>query len=301
LAIKFNSVSTSTRSIDALLPCGGSLAGLHPSNGGAVCLDTFAACSSNADCQRCTEDPTTACTSNADCTGAGSCAAAPAQPVSCGVYCHCGFCDGDPDAPCFSDAECEAGQTCEQGAGATQQLQGNKCTDLTCGLGGFEQCCSDDDPNCANPTALVGECVDQPFRGCGNNQDCTNAGASGPCHLFNRPCFENQISRTGESSPLGSYCTEDPAETTCTTNADCAVGSCVPDSSEPTTVALFCVPPTASVSINAAGGIPGPGALTFKSVIISYRCGNGVTEGVEECDDGNNANGDGCNEICETE
>ena len=30
----------------------------------------------------------------------------------------------------------------------------------------------------------------------------------------------------------------------------------------------------------------------------SYRCGNGVTEGVEACDDGNNANGDGCNEIC---
>jgi cysteine-rich repeat protein len=72
----------------------------------------------------------------------------------------------------------------------------------------------------------------------------------------------------------------------------------VPDSSEPTTVALFCVPPTASTSINAAGGIPGPGAITFKSAIISYRCGNGVTEGIEECDDGNNANGDGCNEIC---
>jgi len=66
-------------------------------------------------------------------------------------------------------------------------------------------------------------------------------------------------------------------------------------------VALFCVPPTASASINAAGGIPGPGAITFKSAILSYRCGNGVTEGVEECDDGNNSNGDGCNEVCETE
>jgi len=302
LAVKFNSVSTGTRTMDAVLPCGGSLAGLHPSNGGAVCLDTFTPCTSNSDCQRCTGDPTTACTSNTDCTGNGTCAAAPEQPVSCGVYCHCGFCNGDPDAPCFSDAECAVGETCEQGAGATQQLQGNKCTDLTCGLGGFEQCCSSGDANCGvNPTALVGECVDQPFRGCANNQDCTQAGATGPCNLFNRPCFENQISRTGEASPLGSYCVGDPNETTCTTNADCTVGNCVPDSSEPTTVALFCVPPTASASINAAGGIPGPGAITFKSAIISYRCGNGVTEGVEECDDGNNANGDGCNEICETE
>jgi cysteine-rich repeat protein len=301
LAIKFGSVSTGTRTLDAVLPCGGSLAGLHPSNGGAVCLDTATPCSTNSDCQRCTGDPTTACTSNADCTGAGSCAAAPAQPVSCGVYCHCGFCDGNPDAPCFSDAECAEGETCEQGIDDVQQLQGNKCTDLTCGLGGFEQCCSDDDPSCANPTALVGECVDQPFRGCANNTDCTNAGASGPCNLFNRPCFENQIARTGTPSPLGSYCTGDPNETTCTTNADCATGQCVPDSSEPTTVALFCVPPTSSSSINAAGGIPGPGAITFKSAIISYRCGNGVTEGVEECDDNNNTNGDGCNEICETE
>ena len=300
LAIKFNSVSTGTRALDALIPCGGSLAPLHPSNGGAVCLDTFTPCSTNADCPRCTESPTTACTSNADCTGLGACAAAPAQPVSCGVYCHCGFCDGDPDAPCSSDAECEAGQTCEQGSGATQQLQGNKCTDLTCGLGGFEQCCSGGE-GCANPTALVGECADQTYRGCSNNTDCTNAGASGPCNLFNRPCFENQISRTGAPSPLGSYCTEDPDKTSCTSNADCAVGQCVPDSSEPTTVALFCVPPTASASINAAGGIPGPGAITFKSVILTYRCGNGITEGPEECDDGNNANGDGCNEICQTE
>jgi len=300
LAIKFNSVSTGTRAMDAVIPCGGSLAPLHPSNGGAVCLDTFTPCSTNADCQRCTESPTTACTSNADCTGVGTCAEAPAQPISCGVYCHCGFCDGDPDAPCNSDAECDAGQTCEQGSGATQQLQGNKCTDLTCGLGGFEQCCSGG-PDCANPTALVGECVDQTYRGCSNNTDCTNAGASGPCNLFNRPCFENQISRTGEPSPLGSYCTQDPNKASCSSNADCAVGQCVPDSSEPTTVALFCVPPTASASINAAGGIPGPGAITFKSVILSYRCGNGVKEGPEQCDDGNNTNGDGCNEICQTE
>jgi len=302
LAVKFNSISTGTQTVDAVLPCGGSLASLHPSSGNAFCLDdTNAACSTNADCLRCTGDPTTACTTNADCTGNGTCASAPEQPVSCGVYCQCGFCDGNPDAPCFSDAECGVGETCEQGTGATQQLQGNNCSNLICGLGGAEQCCSNDDPSCTNPTALVGECTDQPFRSCGNNADCTNAGASGPCELSNRPCFENQISRTGSPSPLGSYCVGDPDVGSCTTNADCGTGTCVPDSSEPTTVALFCVPPTASASINAAGGIPGPGAITFKSVIISYRCGNNVLEGLEECDDGNNTNGDGCNEICETE
>jgi hypothetical protein len=301
LAINFRSVSTGTRAADAVLACGGSLAGLHPSNGGGVCLDTFAACSTNDDCLRCTGSPTTACASNTDCTGNGTCAASPEQPISCGVYCHCGFCDGDPDAPCFRDEECDPGETCEQGSGAVQQLQGNKCTDLSCGLGGPEECCSNDDPSCANPTPLVGECADQPYRGCQNNSDCTNAGASGPCNRFNRPCFENRISRTGTPSPLGSYCVADPDVGACTSNSDCGAGECVPDSSEPTTVALFCIPATASASINAAGGIPGPGAIAFNSAIISYRCGDGSQDGVEECDDGNNTNGDGCDEICRTE
>jgi cysteine-rich repeat protein len=302
LAINFRSVSTGTRGLDAELPCGGQLAALHPSNGGAVCLDTFAPCSTNADCLRCTGSPTTACTSNADCTGNGTCAESPAHPFSCGVYCHCGFCDGNPDAPCFSNAECGVGQTCRQGTGATQQEKGNNCADLACGLGGDERCCSPGEPNCANPTPLVGECVDQPFRSCSSNTDCTNAGASGPCNRFNRPCFENRIERTGTPSPLGKYCINNPNVGACNTNADCgALGPCVPDSSEPTTVALFCIPPTASASINAAGGIPGPGAISFKSAIVSYRCGDGRRDGVEQCDDGNNVNGDGCNEICQTE
>ena len=300
LAINFASVSTGTRGRDAVLPCGGQLAALHPDNGGGVCLDTFAACTSNADCLRCTGAPTTACTSNADCTGNGTCAAAPEQPISCGVYCHCGFCDGDPDQPCNADEDCDPGETCAQAEEANQQLQGNKCTDLTCGLGGFEQCCSSDTPGCALPTAKVGECTGAPYVSCSNNADCS-AQSAGTCTLFNRPCFENRIERTGTPSPLGSYCIDDPAVAACTTNADCGVGNCVEDASEPTTVALFCIPATASASINAAGGIPGPGAIAFKSAILSYRCGNGVPEGIEECDDGNNANGDGCDEVCTTE
>jgi cysteine-rich repeat protein len=126
---------------------------------------------------------------------------------------------------------------------------------------------------------------------------CTNAGASGPCNLFNRPCFENQITRTGEASPLGSYCTEDPAKTTCTTNADCAVGSCVPDSSEPTTVARR-VPPTA-IDRNAGGILTGSDHVQERDHQLPLR--QRRHRGIEECDDGNNANSDGCNEICETE
>ena len=300
LAIKFRSISTGTRNLDARIACGGSLAALHPSNGGAVCLDTRAACQTNADCMRCTGAPTAACSDNGDCTGNGACVAAPEQPISCGVYCHCGFCDGDPDAPCSSDAECDVGEICEQGAGVTQQLQGNKCSDLVCGLGGEEQCCSSDTPSCANPTARLGKCSTAQYLGCDNNADCSMQ-AAGTCVLANRPCFENRISRTGEPSPLGSYCIDDPDVGACQSNADCGVGACVDNTFEPTAVALFCIPPTASGAINAAGGIPGPGAVTFKSVVLAYRCGNHVRQGIEECDDGDNENGDGCDELCRSE
>ena len=230
----------------------------------------------------------------------GTCSAAPEQPISCGVYCHCGLCDGDPDAPCSTDDDCDAGESCAQGDGANQQLQGNKCTDLACGLGGFEQCCSSDTPNCSNPTAKLGECTLQPFRSCTGNADCSSEGA-GTCALLNRPCFENRIERTGAPSPLGSYCIDDPTAGECASNADCATGPCAADRSTPTLVALLCVPATLSASINHELGLAGPAAMTLETAIRVYRCGDNDVGGIEECDDGNRVNGDGCDEICRVE
>jgi len=304
LPIRMDRLSTQPQSVDATLPCGSSLAALHPSNGGARCLDTFAPCSTNADCLRCSGAPTIACSENADCVGNGTCAAAPEQPIACGLYCHCGFCNGDPDAPCFSDAQCGAGETCQQGTGSTQQSQNNNCTDLTCGLGGFERCCDNADPSCVNPTPMVGECADQAYRGCSNNSDCTNAGAAGPCLLSNRACFENRILRTGFPSPLGSYCLAEPVPGACTTNADCSVGACTPYVMKPRLDALFCVPPTASASINAASGVPGPATISLDATMyfdgngVACICGNGVLECTEQCEDGNAINGDGCDQNC---
>jgi cysteine-rich repeat protein len=94
---------------------------------------------------------------------------------------------------------------------------------------------------------------------------------------------------------------DDPAVDTCTSNADCGTGACVDDTAKPSTVALFCVPKTASGAINAAGGIPGPGAITFKGVVFACRCGDGVKGCDEQCDDSNNTNGDGCDQACRTE
>ena len=62
--------------------------------------------------------------------------------------------------------------------------------------------------------------------------------------------------------------------------------------------AQWCFPPP---SINAAGGIPGPGAIQFNSGIVVCRCGDGEIGCVEECDDGNLDAGDGCDDACRVE
>jgi len=38
-----------------------------------------------------------------------------------------------------------------------------------------------------------------------------------------------------------------------------------------------------------------------KKTVATQTCGNGVVEGTEQCDDGNTADGDGCNHLCESE
>jgi cysteine-rich repeat protein len=41
--------------------------------------------------------------------------------------------------------------------------------------------------------------------------------------------------------------------------------------------------------------------MTLKTFTHYCRCGDGVVGCVEECDDGNQGNGDGCDQICRLE
>jgi len=304
LAIRFREVTTGTTERTAEIPClfsGGCVDGLGPNNG---------QCATNADCTRCTND-LSACSSNADCSGGATCAAAPDQPISCGLYCQCGFCNNNPEKPCFNVDDCDAGETCEAGDNTTgQQDQPNGCSDLVCGRVNPEECCNSEQDGSAcpqaNSTGLSGKCSLKSFVACSTDPSSDLYGAcaqqnGGDCVASARPCFGSKITRTGEPSPLGKYCVDDPSKGVCSSNADCATGSCVADTSEPKTVALFCVPKTTSAAINAAGGIPGPGAITFNSVIFACRCGDGKVGCNEQCDDGNNTNGDGCDQACRLE
>ena len=247
-------------------------------------------CTSNADCLRCSGDPTISCTTNANCTGAGSCAAAPDQPVTCGYWCHCGFCEGDPNEPCFDDSECTEGESCDVGSGSTSTTSGPQQRPNGCGSPDAFICGMAETEECKN--AKLGSCSLASFRSCDSNSDCEDF-AAGTCELEPLSCFEPRITRTGDPSPLGSYC--EIARTTCTNNGDCAGpgDECLRDTANPEAVALMCVPGGGAVNLLLGGA--GPASIELEARIAIERCGgggdpvcgDGNVEGTEACDDGN--------------
>jgi hypothetical protein len=303
LAIRLNQVTTGTTTRTAQLPCkffgftgNPTVPGSNPK-----CLDKNSAsdpvCTSNADCKRCTGDIATACASNGDCTGKGFCGEAPDQPVTCGFWCNCGFCDNNPGLPCFQTSDCPQGQACQAGTGTgTQpnapQQRANDCSGdkFICGGTANETCA----------TTEKSSCSEDPYRTCHSDEDCETFDA-GFCNFEPRPCFESRITRTGLPSPLGSYCAYESK--TCTTNADCTQEGdfCAPDSSRAETVALFCLPATANSAVNSTGGITGPAAVRFNTFMQVCRCGDSIVGCDEDCDDGNNIGGDGCDDLCQHE
>jgi hypothetical protein len=249
-------------------------------------------CASNADCRRCTLEPSISCSTDLDCTGNGTCAEAPDQPITCGFWCHCGFCDNDPGQPCFDSAQCADGTTCVAGSGATaSQARPNECyfDGYICGSAEAEFC----------ETTEEGTCSGLPFA-CADNADCASVDA-GECETEPLGCFEPRISRSGSPSPLGVYCAiEDEA---CTTNADCPSQGdvCVPSSARPESVALFCNAAAGTAGRNATFGFPGPAALHLKHFVTVCYCGDSVIGCSETCDDGNVIAGDGCDPHCQDE
>jgi hypothetical protein len=303
LAIRFNQVTTGTTTKTAQLPCkffgftgNPTVPGSNPK-----CLDKNSTgdpvCTSNADCKRCTGDVATTCATNGDCTGKGFCGEAPDQPVTCGFWCNCGFCNNNPSLPCFETGDCPQGQTCQAGTGTGTQANAPQQRPNDCSGDKFI-CGGTADETCA--TTEKSSCSEAEFRTCQSDEDCENFNA-GFCNFEPRPCFESRITRTGVPSPLGTYCAFETK--TCTTNADCTQAGdfCAPDSSRAQTVALFCVPATSNSAVNSAGGITGPGAVRLNSFMQVCRCGDGIEACDEQCDDGNTANGDNCDDLCQTE
>lgn len=111
------------------------------------------------------------------------------------------------------------------------QIAANNCTDGVCTNG----VCA------AGP--IDGLCSNQQFRSCISGTGTANCEdvfpGSGTCIDKNRPCFTNNITRTGQ----------------CGLDAGTLVG-------------FFCVPATRAPAINTTAGLPGPGALSLPGTSV---------------------------------
>ena len=163
-----------------------------------------------------------------------------------GAYnCACGACSLDPTKGCKVDADCTGFGTCNNAGGPPRQP--NACSDLVCSNVGGKGVCNAGpaDSFCDGALKTNGD----GYIPCFTNGDCTPLGA-GNCSATttNRPCYLNPITADGTPG-------QDGAEL----------------------VSAFCSAPTASGSVNAAGGLPGAGRVKLDFDFTGY-CSDGTTQ-----------------------
>ena len=183
-------------------------------------------------------------------------------------------------APCDDGNVCTIGDHCDQGActgGPSLDCDnGNPCTDDACDpqLGCTHTvnaaACTDDNACTEGDHCAEGECQIAGMLTCDDSKICTNDNCDpdvGCVHSAN-----TQLCDDGDA---------------CTTGDQCAGGECgggpavvCPDDGNPCTT---------------AGCEPATGC---EVEIVPDCCGNGIEEAGEECDDGNQVDGDGCSADC---
>jgi cysteine-rich repeat protein len=204
--------------------------------------------------------------------------------------------------PCATTAECFGG-TC--GAGNRDDVANNcrsDCTLPTCGDGvtdsGNDEAC--DDGNSSNSDGCLNSCE---LNVCGDGFRCTENNPASPCNSTPGPFGKEQCddgnSKTGdgcdatcrlESCGNG---TPEPGE-------QCDAGQSICDGTSPTVVqGVACSSSSTCLGGACAGGNLDDVANTCRSDCSLPRCGDGVQDGGEACDDGNSSNNDGCTTSCQ--
>lgn len=187
-------------------------------------------------------------------------------------------------AACDSDESCGngvvdlgAGEVCDDG----NTMDGDECSadcsvSMLCGngmLGGSEEC---DDGNSSDGDGCSSSCLNER---CGNGR--VDAGEE---------CDDgNADDADGCTASCAFTCS---ADTDCD-DADICNG--VETCTDPATDLSRCVPPSAPAS---DGTSCGSGLICLSGGCVSSACGDGFTDGSEQCDDGNAVDGDGCENDC---
>ena len=208
-----------------------------------------------------------------DCDDGNSCTADGCNP---GTGCTHEF----NDAPCNDHDICTTVDTCSQGVcvgdGALDCDDGNTCTDETCDPGkgclysDNEGACSDENKCTTGDHCEEGSCVTTGLLECDDQNVCTNDNCDplfGCVYSSNtQPCDDNDV---------------------CTQGDQCSAGLCEPGG------AVVCVDDGNTCTVEGCDPVDGCG---FE--MAPDCCGNGVKEGNEECDDGNQQDGDSCSPDC---
>jgi len=218
------------------------------------------------------EDETTACLEAEDCEGIGGGTCAPRG--------------GDG---CTSTCAIEADHTCPPAGGACTSLV--YCGDArtggqeTCDLGGV---CEDGTTPCADDPSVCagiggGACRHADAPGClacalQTGWRCSRGGVCRAAECGDGLATGLEFCDDGKHCEDGSSCAAD---------ADCAVGACAARSGDGCD--------------DACTLEPGFSCETPGAACTPTTCGDGIAEGLEQCDDGNNDTGDGCTPFCVAE
>ncbi len=141
------------------------------------------------------------------------------------------------------------GKKCFCPAAGTQPTQPNACLDDSSVEGDQSLCVPVSGGSNQGECPALADTVCSPtetFRGCLSNNDCPVGGDT--CVAVKRPCYLDNGVVGGTVTAIGEA---DPPQN---------------GVSNPTFASLFCIPPVAQASINAAGGLPGLGRIELPLV-----------------------------------
>ncbi|MDP3277811.1 MAG: MXAN_6577-like cysteine-rich protein [Deltaproteobacteria bacterium] len=253
---------------------------------GSACIDTQ---SSLLHCGACGN----ACSASQVCMS-GVCANTCTAPNQmCGGACvnpqntalHCGRCNNP----------CGAGQVCSMGACVctTGTLCGTTCIDTNSSNAHCGRC---NNPCAAPTTCTTGMCtLTCPAGRTACSGMCVDTQTTNThCGRCDNACAAMQTCTTGTCTltcpagrtACGGMCVD-------TTNNNTHCGACDAGCTPPMGGTVMCARSTCNPSC--------PANTTLMANICVPNCGNGVLDPSENCEDGNNANGDGCSASCAIE
>lgn len=146
------------------------------------------------------------------------------------------------------------------------------------------------DPTAAQPVKVVQSAVDLDPARCGGS----SGGSGKPCPRGEHsrcddgnPCTKDECEGQGEFGVCRYSPQDGPCDDSlfCTGADQCALGACALHAGNPCAAAGDCCDETSNGCVDSCP-VPPP------------RCGNGLLQPGEECDDGNAVDGDGCSSAC---